>query len=239
MTSNGVARAAALATVFAVSGWSSRGWAGTSTEIWPELDLYLQVQHRLRLALETASHIDPSEGSATIQAGGRLELSIAPLREMLFRTIQPSKQDRATLAIGYRYGAPIGDGANGASIENRLLAEATFRLLLPWAILASDRNRFEARDLDGAWSWRYRNRLELVRGFDAGPLRLGPVLNGEASYDSRYDAWSRLRAEAGVELEHLLGERSMLELFVARERDEHAGSTSFIDALGITLELYR
>jgi hypothetical protein len=158
----------------------------------------------------------------------------------LFRTIQPSKQDRATLAVGYRYGAPIAEGSRGGgTTENRLFAEGTFRVLLPGEILASDRNRFEARDLDGAWSWRYRNRLELVRGFDAGPLRLAPLLNGEAFYDSRDDDWSRLRAEAGVEVERLVGERSMLELFVARQRDERAGSTSFIDALGITLELYR
>src|SRR6516225_3939688 len=126
MASNCVALATALATVFAVSGWSSPGWADASNEIWPELDLYVQLRQRLRLGVETVSHIDPGAGSANVQAGGRIELSLAPLREMLLRTMQPPKQDRATLAIGYRYGAPIAEGTRGGgTTENRLFAEAT------------------------------------------------------------------------------------------------------------------
>jgi hypothetical protein len=148
-----------------------------------------------------------------------------------------AKRERATLGVGYRYGGPIANGDIGGSQEHRFWAEGTFRLLLPAAILASDRNRFEARHLSGDWSWRYRNQLELARSFRTGALRLVPLVRAEVFYDSRYDAWSRLRLEAGVQAEGLAAERSMIELYLVRQDDDRS-KTSPINGVGITLAFY-
>jgi hypothetical protein len=212
-----------------------RARADASDQVWPKLSLYLQLSDRTRVELLAQSQIATGSGAINAQAGGELEISMAPLRERLFPTVQLSKKERATLGLGYRGGAPIVEGDKGGVREHRFLAEATFRVLFPATILASDRNRFEARWLDGDWSWRYRNRLRVERGFDAGAARLIPFASGELFYDSRSDGWSRLRVEAGLDIEELTGRRSVIELYVARQFD---ASGSF-NALGLTFELYR
>jgi hypothetical protein len=220
-----------------LAAWPSVAAADSSNQIWPKLELDLGSLARTRVQLLAQSQIAPASGYVAGQVGGELEISIAPLREALFPTVQPAKRERATLGVGYRYGGPIADGDIGGSPEHRFLAEGTFRLLLPAAILASDRNRFEARHLSGNWSWRYRNQIELARSFAAGALRLVPLLRAEVFYDSRYDAWSRLRLEAGVQVEGLAGDRSMVELYFVRQDDDRS-QTSPINGVGITLAFY-
>jgi len=207
-------------------------------ELWPEFDLYLGLNDRARALLLVQSHIAPAEGFVRGQMGGQIELSVAPLREKLFPTIQPSERERATLAVGFRYGGPIAEETVGGARQGRLLAEATFRLLLPGEVLASDRNRIEARDIDGGWSWRYRNRVQIIRGFDAGFVRLAPLASAEVFYDSRSDAWTRLRVEAGVDLEELGLKRSVIELYLVRQFDDRSASSDVLGA-GATFAIYR
>jgi hypothetical protein len=227
---------AALVLAVLVSRSPAAG-ADPSTQLWPRLELGLRTSSRIRFLLAAQSQIAPASGYVAGQVEGEVEMSIAPLRDMLFRTVQPARQERATLGIGYRYGGPIAAGDIGGSQEQRILVEGTFRLLLPAAILATDRNRFEARRLDGDWSWRYRNRLELARSFDARSLRVVPLARAEVFYDSRYDAWPRLRLEAGTEIEELVGHRSMIEVYLFRQLDDRS-QTSPVNGVGITLAVY-
>jgi hypothetical protein len=229
---------AVLAATAALAVSCPRARAETSNQIWPEVDLFVQVDNRTRVQLLALSRIAPGSGFASVQAGGQLEFSIRPLQAYLFPTIQRSKKERATLAIGYRSGTPIAEGSLGGAQENRLLGEATFRLVLPGSILVSDRNRLEGRQLDGDWSWRYRNRLMLERGFNAGRVRLAPFASAELFYDSRYHAWNRLRAEAGVDIEELAGRGSVIELYLVRQLDDHARASP-INAVGVSFQLHR
>jgi hypothetical protein len=211
--------------------------AETSSQLWPKVEVHLRSDKRVRVQLFVRSRIAPASQFVSIQSGGWLEVSVPPLREIVFPSIQTAKKEHATLALGVLYGAPIDEGTLGGSQEARATAGATFRLLLPAGVLASDRNRGEGRRLDGEWSLRYRNRLELERTFGVGSARLVPFVNAEVFFDSRYDAWSRLRLEAGFDLEELVSHRSVIELYLLRQ-DDSRSQPSTVDGIGVVLKLY-
>jgi hypothetical protein len=228
---------ALAAAVLLLAAPAGRAGATTSDQVWPELKLYLPFDDRVRLLLLAQGRLDPWSGLLAGQVGADLEVAVSPLRAKLFPTVQLSKRERATLAVGYRHLATIvADGAPSFQ-ENRFLAEATFRLLLPSEILASDRNRFEGRLRDGDWSWRYRNRVQLDRRYDVGELRLGPMANVEIFYDSRFDDVTRVRVEVGGDIEDLLGPETVLEVYLLRQYDLRT-EPKLIDGLGVTVEIY-
>jgi hypothetical protein len=216
---------------------AGRAGAATSDQVWPELKLYLPFNERVRLLLRAEANLDPRSGFLAGEVGAELEVEVSPLRAMLFPTIQLSKRERATLAVGYRRLGAFVSGGESEPRENRFLAEVTFRLLLPAEILASDRNRFEGRLLEGEWSWRYRNRLQLDQRYDVGSLHVGPMANVELFYDSRFDDVSRVRVEVGGVVEELLGPETVLEVFLLRQYDLHT-EPKLIDGLGVTVEIY-
>jgi hypothetical protein len=225
--------AAALLLVASAGG----AWAATSDQVWPELRLYLPFNDRVRLLLLAEASLDPRSGFIAGDVGADVEVEVSPLRAMLFPTIQLSNRERATLAVGYRrLGVFVADDESEPR-ENRFLVEATFRLLLPDEILASDRNRFEGRLLDGDWSWRYRNRLQLDRRYDVGSLHVGPTANVEIFYDSRSNDVARVRVEVGGAVEELLGPETVLEVYLLRQYDFRMEPT-LINGLGITVEIY-
>src|SRR5262252_4797466 len=145
-------RVRTIAAVFLLVTSAGRAGATTSDQIWPGLKLFLPIKDRLRVLLLGQLRVAPESGYVAGQVGADLELQVAPLRAKLFPTIQVSKRERATLAVGYRYLGTLAEDGFGSFRENRFLAEATFRLLLPADILASDRNRIEGRLRNGDWS---------------------------------------------------------------------------------------
>jgi hypothetical protein len=229
-------RAVAAAALLLVAS-AGRARAATSDQVWPELKLYLPFNDRVRLLLLADANLDPRSGFIAGEVGADVEIEVSPLRAMLFPTIQLSKRERATLDVGYRrLGTFVADDESEPR-ENRFLAAVTFRLLLPDEILASDRNRFEGRDLDGEWSWRYRNRLQLDRRYDVGALHVDPTANVEIFYDSREGDVARVRVEVGGDVEELLGPETVLEVYLLRQYDFHKQPT-LINGLGITVEIY-
>lgn len=72
------------------------------------------------------------------------------------------------------------------SSEHRYFLDVTARLPLSHGFTLLDRNRGELRDLDGLFSRRYRNRLQLERAFSARERRIPPYIAGERFYEDRY-----------------------------------------------------
>ena len=223
--------------VLAIAATRSAG-ATTSDQVWPKLELYLSFRDTTRLVVYAESGLGLDPGLALVQAGAEIEQAVTPLRARLFPTIRVSKRERATLGLGYQYGRALERGGFGGSTnENRIYGEGTFRALFPAEILAGDRNRVEGRALDGDWSWRYRNRLRVERGFEVAGRRVVPLASAELFYDSRPGTWTRLRLEAGADLEELLGRGTVLELYYVRQYDR--GEPAIVNALGVTVDVYR
>ncbi len=93
--------------------------------------------------------------------------------------------------------------------------------------------RLRAEKLDGVPGepWRFRNRLAALYPINSGPVR-GIVATDEVFYDSGHSAWSRNRAQLGVELAH--GGPATLTLAYLRQDDRFARPTA-INAASTTL----
>lgn len=173
--------------------------AGAQTVgVWPEVDVFVRLNSTARLLLvATTVHEDGDTTSAEI--GADLDLRLKPIRrapKLLYR-LDESKNSVLAIRSGYRYLPSY----TGGAAENRALLEATVRYPMKGYVghvLLSNRNRMDFRVIDGTFSWRYRNRLSLERELSAGPIRVNPYVRFEASYDSRYHAFSRTETMAGA-----------------------------------------
>ncbi len=84
------------------------------------------------------------------------------------------------------------------AFEHRYFVDVTPRLPLGKGFTVQDRNRFERRDINDQWAWRYRNRPQIERVIKLHEHSLTPYLAAELFYDSRSHAWSRKQFWAGL-----------------------------------------
>ncbi len=208
----------------------------TSNEVWPEIDVYVNVKPKIRLFFlaTTSRAVEDGElfNSKAFEGQIGANIDYIPNKHLVLRT-------------GYRFGTSLGD-TDSPYKENRLITEQTLRKLLPGNLLLSDRNREDFRFIDGDFSFRYRNRVTIEREFQLKKRTITPYVAGEIYYDTRYSAWNRNRLTAGVQtslrrgpiLKLLLPKRQIiLDLYYTRQNDSRS-STQHVNALGASLALY-
>ena len=173
--------------------------AGAQTvELWPEVDVYVRLNSRARLLLVGTTVKDDGERTDA-EFGPSLDFFLKPIRRqprLLYR-LDESKNSVLMIRSGYRYLVSY----TGGAAEHRGLLEATVRYPLTGHfgnVLLSNRNRMDFRVIDGAYSWRYRNRLSVDRELSVGPVRVNPYVRFEAFYDSRFAAFSRTETMVGA-----------------------------------------
>lgn len=139
--------------------------------------------------------------------------------------------------VGYRYSWELTEPAAGTEAyrEQRVVAEVNER---PWwgsRLEFLNRTRFELRWIDGAPSWRLRERV--LAGHKLAlkhNIALTPYGTLEASYDSRYKTINRLRLSVGAATR--FNSHVMLDTFFARQRDTRSDA-SLVQSFGMTLNL--
>jgi hypothetical protein len=209
----------------------------TSNEVWPELDVYINVKPKIRLYFMGTTSRAVEDGEAF--NGTAFEAQIGAHIDYI-----PNKH--VVLRTGYRFGTSVGD-SDSPYKEHRFLTEQTLRKLLPGSLLLSDRNREDFRFIDGDFSFRYRNRVTIERESHLFKQRaITPYGSAEIFYDTRYSAWNRNRLTAGVQtslrrgplLKMLLPKRQViLDLYYTRQNDSRS-STQHVNALGAALAFY-
>jgi hypothetical protein len=208
----------------------------TSNEVWPEIDIYVNVKPKIRLFFLATTSRAVEDGklfnSRAFEGQIGAHIDYIPNKHVVLRT-------------GYRFGTSLGD-TDSPYKENRFLTEQTLRKLLPGNLLLSDRNREDFRFINGDFSFRYRNRVTIEREFQLKKRTVTPYVQGEIYYDTRYDAWNRNRLTAGVQtslrrgpiLKMLLPKHQViLDLYYTRQNDSRS-STQHVNALGATLAFY-
>ena len=209
----------------------------TSNQVWPEIDVYINVKPKLRLFLLGTVSRSVEDGEAfngkAFEAQIGAHIDYIPNQHVVLRT-------------GYRFGTSVGDSDNPYK-EHRFLTEQTLRKMLPGSLLLSDRNREDFRFIDGDFSFRYRNRVTIEREFHLFKKRtITPYVSGELFYDTRYSAWNRNRLTAGVQtslrrsslLKMLMPKRQIiLDLYYTRQNDSRS-DTAHVNALGVALAFY-
>lgn len=203
----------------------------TRTELWTEADFYVPLNEKWRLffryslrkAEETRDNLESTLGAHVDYAINR----------------------RLSLRAGYRYG--FSSSETNPTHEHRILTEQTFRHELPLGILLSDRNREEFRFVNGAFSFRYRNRLQFEREFRMFGRSLTPHASVEAFHDSRFDVWNRNRLTAGAQIQLKRGfpllreltprKQVILDLYYSKQNDSRS-QPHHVHALGATIAFH-
>lgn len=166
--------------------------------------------------------------------GGHVDFFLKPLaRPRLRHTPDVFKRRFFAFRLGYRYAWDLDD--RDEYEEHRILLETTGRYPLERFMLIN-RNRLDVRDLNGAWSWRYRNRTRLERDVPLGSRAATPYVMAEFFYDGRYDAWNRQRYFAGIEWP--VGGKSVLDTYYCRQNDSRF-SVAHVNAFGLALSLFK
>jgi hypothetical protein len=206
-----------------------------SSEFWPEVDLFYRFDSQWRLFSFASLTRNRDVPYTDWQFGAHIDYSFYPLPPLLGLTGTDFERFRAFMfRVGYNRARSIAE-SKGEYKEDRVVAEAWFRLAVTEQLLLSDRNRGELRKVNGVSSWRYRNRFRVERQFDIPSVKLTPHLSAEVFYDSRYSTWNRMLYSIGVEWALEWG----LILETSYERvEQFQPNSSRINAFAVTLSLY-
>jgi hypothetical protein len=209
----------------------------TSTEVWPEINVYINLKPKVRLFLLGTVSRSVEDGEAF--NGKAFEAQIGAHIDYI-------PNPHVILRAGYRFGTSVGD-SDSPYKEHRFLTEQTLLKFLPGDFLLSDRNREDFRFLDGDFSFRYRNRVTIEREFRLHKKRsITPYVSGEIFYDTRYSIWNRNRLAVGVQTALRPGplrrmglhkRQVILDLYYMRQNDSRA-STPRVNALGAALAFH-
>jgi hypothetical protein len=212
------------------------GWYGdvvgeTRNDIWPEADVYVNLNETYRLhflgALVQAGEGGYSDG----QLGVHLDIG---LRDILEPGLHPDRNRYKYLWIrmGYRYASSF--SGTDSFQEHRGILEGTARLPLPYGFTLVDRNRGDLRLVNGEYSSRYRNRIRLERETHFGPMTLLPYISVEGWYDTRFNAINRFRYAAGFEIPI---RTIVFDLYYLRQEDTLT-NPRHSNVLGIAINFY-
>ena len=138
------------------------------------------------------------------------------LKRMLVPHLTDIDEDNEHYLVGgagYEYLQTINKGK--VSRENRIVIQATPAFRPGAGLLLSDRNRVEFRRVNGDESVRYRNKLTVIRAFQAHHFRFTPYASGELFYASNHHSWNENQYAFGVQLPYK--QRLMVDTYYLRQ----------------------
>jgi len=208
--------------------------AQNQQQFWPEVDTYVTLTDRARLFFNDSLSSDQDTREVQGEFGVNFDYFVRPFLRPELRGDDPAKSKLLTLRVGYRYlPTLLGDGP----YENRMVVEGTSRFKLPYAILLTDRNRFDLRWVENKpYSWRYRNRLAFERNFSIRHYEFAPYVRGEIYYDSRYDKIAKNAFTVGSVFP--INKRVETELYYEDQRDSSTTPNYHTRGIGLCLSLY-
>jgi uncharacterized protein DUF2490 len=217
------------------------GAGDTQTEVWPEAQAFFELGGRIRLHLLADAFYAPRswtpDGTASdseAETGAHVDLTLKPIARPRLRTHHWERARYLWARVGYDYLWTPGDPAE-PSHENRGIVELTGRVAIPGGLSAVNRARVDLRDKNGTKSARYRERLTLERETSLFGLETVPYASAEVLYDTRHDAWSEQRYQAGLEI--VVDAHWRLEPYYLRKEDQRS-EPRHTNAIGLVLKYY-
>lgn len=165
--------------------------------VWASLEGHAQLSPTLRALVLGESKSGTDYSYQQWIAGVGLGLQLRRFARPRLVDLDPDRDHTFVVGTGYEYLKT--DETAKPSSENRLLAELTGRARPPAEFLLTDRNRFEFRWVNRAYSTRYRNRVAVERATRLGGLHFTPYLSAEFFYDWADDSWNEEQYAAGIE----------------------------------------
>jgi hypothetical protein len=121
------------------------------------------------------------------RAGAILSYRMKPIIKAHREQIDDDNNQHLVFGSGYEYLHTVQNGKT--KIEDRFIAEVTPRYQMK-TLLFADRNRGEFRWVDGAYDFRYRNKLVVSDPLQRGSFAFTPYASGELYYDRNHHSWN-------------------------------------------------
>lgn len=212
--------------------------AEDTSEFWPELNAYLQLNERTRAFFSAAYALGKeSDFVRSADMAAYLDVSLKPIgprrRERLSGDWQRNRYLWAR--IGYVRVFEATDSTGVEVAEDRGVIALYGRASLPAELWLEARTRADFRWIGDEQSNRYRFRLDLSREVTIFDHTVAPYGNVEWFYDTRYDDWARTLVNLGAEVK--VSGRFRYEVYVARQADRFPEDKDF-NALGVVLKWY-
>jgi len=166
------------------------------------------------------------------RTGAILSYRMKPILKFHVQDIDEEKEHHVVFGAGYEYLHTVQDASK--KIENRIIAEATPRVLFTQILLA-DRNRSEFRWVNGAYDFRYRNKLVISDRLQVRGFRFTPYGSGELYYDRNHHSWNQ--SQYGFGLQFPYKKTLMLDTYLLHQNCTSC-SRNRVNMAGATLNLY-
>jgi len=212
----------------------------SSTEFWPEVDLWFRLTPSWRVstlaALTRNLETDYREGTLVLQADYAWGKPGLVYKGRLLDESRAQSMKAMMARAGYLGATSLGDGGD-AYREKTIFLEWHLRVPLANQVLLSHRLRTDLRWLGdpSELSERWRYRIMVEKEINAGRCSWVPYGSAEAFYDSRYDTINRLRSIAGTSVAWT--PRVALEGNFTYQHDSKSSVTN-VYALNVILHVY-
>jgi hypothetical protein len=201
----------------------------------PEVNVFVKLTDQARIYLLGDVTDNVTKGLVDGELGAHLDFTLKPLFRPSLQDANWERDRYLWVRVGYMW-VNNGGSRDDPSIERRIILQATQRAELPNDVWLVQRLQAEFRDIDGAYSQRYRYRLGVERAFDAGGTAVVPYAQAEMFYDTRYDSWTRQLYQVGAEIE--LTKQWRIEPYVSRQDDSRSASAN-VNTIGLIFKHFR
>jgi hypothetical protein len=174
-------------------------------QLQPEVDVIQAFGRSFRIIVKVEPTFVPLQSYGEMGVSLYAAWFVAPLTEPLLSP-DIAKRRRLDVRLGAGWYPTLDAGTQGWSNLLMVEGEATVRTMIPGSVLATSRNRVEARwqlDEPTSFTWRLRSRLQLEREFDVSDrtaTSLTPFGNVEFIWSTAQDMWSQFRIQIGLQL---------------------------------------
>ena len=166
------------------------------------------------------------------RTGAMLSRHLEPILRLHRADIDQENEHYLVFGGGYEYLDTHQD--DRTTIENRLFAEVTPQALVA-TVLVSNRNRGEFRWVNGAYDFRYRNKLVISDRLKFGALRFTPYGSAEIYYDRNHHSWNQSQYGFGVQFPYK--KSLMLDTYLIHQNCTVCEPNP-VNMAGITLNVY-
>jgi hypothetical protein len=214
--------------------------AADTTELWPELSGFWQLNDRSRINVDAAYGLLKESDATSLDASANWDVSLKPIARIAGLRVDLPTEDWQRnkylwARIGYTRVFEATDESGVDVAENRGVIALYGRIPLPATFWLETRTRADFRWIGEDYSNRYRFRLDLSREFNIHDHAVVPYGNVEWFYDTRYDDWARTLATLGAEV--TLTEHFRFEMYLAHQADRLPQEKD-LDALGVVFKWY-
>lgn len=205
----------------------------TAGQGWYTGNVWIQLPHHLRFLATGELNAGTNYSYEQWTAGGGIAYQWKRVTKLTHLVnINSDKESRLVVGAGYEYLWTDQEGTSTS--EDRIVVAATPRYRPFGRWLLEDRNRFEFRWVDGAYSTRYRNRITVERDLLVDKFRFTPYVAAEFFYNFAQDSWNEQQYSVGIQWPYR--RVLMLETYYLFQHTTAAPSNT--NVFGITLNLY-